>query len=362
MKTEILQPTEENIAKCAAALQAGELIGMPTETVYGLAGLAFQNESLLKIFSSKSRPHFDPLILHVALGKATTADLMCEGLFNPDEMSDEAIRKIDLLIRNFWPGALTLILPKKKIVPDLATSGLPSVAVRMPAHPVAIDLIRMADSPLCAPSANQFGRISPTTAEATLKEMDGKIPYILDGGPCLKGIESTIIEVTEDGDVKCLRLGSLEIEKIEALLGEKIKKISIDAHEKNLKAPGQLQNHYAPKKPLYLLDRPLKELNSLPSFFQNIKNPKKMGLITIQGNVEELRILANEMFECEVYPISLSEKGDWNECAKNLFSSLRSLDESDCEFILSEPITEKMRLENGLAYAIEDRLKKASKK
>jgi L-threonylcarbamoyladenylate synthase len=362
MKTEILKPTEENIQRCADALMSGELVGMPTETVYGLAGCAFQESALLKIFESKARPHFDPLILHVALTRASTADLMSEGIFMPNEMSDEAVKQIETLIRNFWPGALTLVLPKTNVVPDLATSGLGTVAVRMPDHPVALDLIRMTDSPLCAPSANQFGRISPTTAEAVLKEMNGKIPYILDGGPCTKGIESTIIEVTEDGDVLCLRLGSLPLEEIEAKTKTKIRRISADEREKNLKAPGMLKNHYAPKKPFFLLERGLKNLSTVPTSSILGSAPKKIGLLAVSGQKSEVSDLAEAMFDGKVEVQVLSESQDWKEASQRLFAALRLLDESECEVIYGEPITEAMLRESGLAYAISDRIQKAARK
>ena len=359
-RTEILAPTEENLQKCADALMAGELVGMPTETVYGLAGIAFQEAALLKIFESKERPHFDPLILHVALTKPTTADLMAEGVFSPNEMSDEAIRLIEVLVRAFWPGALTLVLPKLAIVPDLATSGLPTVAVRMPDHPIALELIRLTDSPLCAPSANQFGRLSPTTAADVLKEMNGRIPYILDGGPCRRGIESTIIEVSEDGELFCLRPGSLAIEDIEAATKVRVKRVSAQDREARLKAPGGLKNHYAPRKPLHLLDRPLSELTTVPHAATKGTGP--LGMIALFGKKPEMTDLAEAMFDREVRVEILSENGDWSEAARNLFRALRTLDESDAEAIFAEPIPGGIQAANGLAFAIADRLEKAAVK
>lgn len=355
MKTVILKPTQDSITLCAEQLKSGELIGLPTETVYGLAGLALAPESLAKIFEAKSRPTMDPLIVHVALDTPSTAALMKEKLIDPKELSDAAVKKIDTLIRKFWPGPLTLVLPKSKLVPDLATSGLPTVAIRMPAHPVALELIRAVGSPLCAPSANQFGKISPTSATDVKKELEGKIPSILDGGECERGIESTIILVDEDADVFCLRPGSLALEELEAALGgEKIRMKALDSSQGPLKAPGMLKSHYAPRTPLMVLEHRLDRLTTLPKLSQSVK---KIGVLVMEGDVSVAADLAEAMFDHPVVVRSLSREGDSQEMAKNFFRSMRELDESGVEVILAEPIPSGS---GGLLYALRDRLKKAS--
>ncbi len=355
MKTVILKPTKDSISLCAEQLKSGELIGLPTETVYGLAGLALAPESLAKIFEAKSRPTMDPLIVHVALETPSTAALMKEKLIDPKELSDAAVKKIDRLIRKFWPGPLTLVLPKSSLVPDLATSGLPTVAIRMPAHPVALELIRAVGSPLCAPSANQFGKISPTSAADVKKELDGKIPSILDGGECERGIESTIILVDEDAEVFCLRPGSLALEEIEAALdGEKIRMKALDSSQGPLKAPGMLKSHYAPKTPLMVLEHRLDRLTTLPQIPQTAK---KIGVLVMEGNLQQAENLAEAMFDHAVEVRSLSRDGESNEMARNFFRALRELDECGADLILSEPIPNGT---GGLLYALRDRLKKAS--
>lgn len=355
MSARILPPTKENILLCAQALKKGAVIGMPTETVYGLAGNATDSDSLTKIFLTKERPTFDPLIVHVSLEKATFADLMREQLIYPHDLADEAVKKIDLLIRKFWPGPLTLVLPKSDLVSDLATAGLEFVAIRMPRHPVALELIRTFGLPVCAPSANRFGKISPTSAQDVEEELGEKINFILDGGECEIGLESTILKVTEDGELILLRPGAISREEImEAVNGP----VAVLTGGKSAGGPqmsaGMGSSHYSPDKKLLMLPMPMAQMMSPPQLGQAL--PKKIGLLVMSGKAEDAAVILSELLETEVICESLSETGNWVEAAKNLFKKLRALDASDAEMILCEPCLET----KGIGYAIADRLKRAS--
>src|SRR5271163_382355 len=202
----IVAPSAESISRAVELLRAGEVIGLPTETVYGLAGDGLNPAALARIFETKHRPLFDPLILHFA---------DAESAFAVAEDVPEIARR---LAEKFWPGPLTLVLRKKEIVPDLATSGLPNVALRVPAHPVAQALLRAFGGPLAAPSANRFGRISPTDAQAVRAELGDAVPLILDGGPCAVGVESTVLLLSKVQPV-LLRAGGISLEEIQALVG-----------------------------------------------------------------------------------------------------------------------------------------------
>lgn len=206
---------------CALAVEAlrlGNIIGMPTETVYGLAGNAFDADAVAKIFSAKERPSFDPLIVHVADDLNSVTKLGSANIIAPESMTPSMIKITDALIQKFWPGPLTIILPKNRKIPDLVTSGLDQVGVRMPAHEVAQKLLKACGLPLAAPSANRFGRISPTTALHVAEELGTKIPYIVDGGSCTIGIESTVITVDDDC-VWLLRPGIISVLELAACAG-----------------------------------------------------------------------------------------------------------------------------------------------
>jgi L-threonylcarbamoyladenylate synthase len=229
--------TELNVAK--EFLIKGELVAIPTETVYGLAGNALNEKAVLSIFEVKNRPAFDPLIIHT------------DSIDKVKEYVSVFPEKAQRLAEQFWPGPLTLLLPKKQIIPDLVTSGLDTVAVRIPKHPLLLELLAELSFPLAAPSANPFGYISPTNAEHVNQQLGDKIPYILDGGECEVGIESTIIGFEAD-DTVVYRLGGLAVEDIEKLVGP----VMLMPHStSDPKAPGMLKSHYAPRKPLYLQKR-----------------------------------------------------------------------------------------------------------
>lgn len=304
-------------------LEKGQLVAIPTETVYGLAGNALDPMAVAAIFETKNRPSFDPLIIHVSsLGKA-------------ESFSTEFPKALRLLAEAFWPGPLTLLLPRASIIPDLVTSGLDRVAIRVPSHPLTLALLDSLDFPLAAPSANPFGYISPTTPKHVEAQLGEFIPMILDGGPCKVGLESTIVGMEGD-EVVVYRLGGLEIDAIESIVG----KVNLKDHSSsNPQAPGLLESHYAPTKPFILGD--LKKL--IPHY---ASLGVSFGVLSFEGFFEELATDKQ---------VRLSEKSDLKEAAANFFSAMRNLDSMTIEFILAELVPDL-----GLGKAINDRLKRAS--
>lgn len=304
-------------------LLQGKLVAIPTETVYGLAANALNEKAVLAIFETKQRPSFDPLIMHLS------------GIDAVEKYANWNDARLKKLATAFWPGPLTILLPKKEIVPDIVCSGLTQVALRVPNHPLTLQLLKALPFPLAAPSANPFGYISPTSAQHVNQQLGDKIPFILDGGECGVGLESTIVGVEGD-ELVLYRLGGLTVETIEALVG----KISLRLNQSsNPLAPGQLKSHYAPRKPLFM-----------GSFKENVNNflNKKMALIAF-GKIE----INNS--HCSIY--NLSEKADLNEAALNLFKLLRLADESDADVLLAEYLPKQ-----GLGLAINDRLQRAAEK
>lgn len=310
-----LVPSSIGLTEAAQRLRAGSLVVIPTETVYGLAGNAFNARACAQIFALKDRPQFNPLICH--LPSAESLSELC------DEVPDEAKE----LARIFWPGPLTLVLKKKSRIPDLVTAGLDTVAVRVPAHSLALDLLRTCGLPLAAPSANRFQHISPTTVEAAYRELGDAVAY-LDGGSCTVGLESTILAHGEAG-WECLRIGGLALEKIEKRVGP----VKLVDGASGIRAPGMLKKHYAPTTPLEWLDEP--------------GSSNQGGLIGI-GLPESLK---NRFEFCE----DLSPAGDLDEAARELFSALRRLDARGLEKIYALRAPER-----GLGRAINDRLERAA--
>ena len=313
----------KDIAQARYFLENGQLVGIPTETVYGLAGNAINPESVALIFETKNRPSFDPLILHTS------------SLERVEEFVSDFPEKLKKLAHAFWPGPLTLLLPRKPIVPDLVTSGLERVAVRVPKHPLTLTLLESLDFPLAAPSANPFGYISPTTPAHVEAQLGEKIPYILDGGACEVGLESTIVGLEGD-DVVIYRLGGLDISEIEKQIGPiKVK----DHSSSNPAAPGQLESHYAPRKPFILGD-----LEKLVS--EKKREGVKFGVLSFAKHFPEIE---NQ--------VTLSPEANLYEAAKNLFAAMRTLDQSQAKVILAE-----LMPETGLGRAINDRLRRAAVK
>jgi L-threonylcarbamoyladenylate synthase len=302
-------------------LEQGQVIGIPTETVYGLAGNALNAQAVTRIFEVKNRPTFDPLIVH-------SSDI--------DKIS-RFVREIPPAARQlaeaFWPGPITLLLPKAEIVPDLVTSGLNTVGVRIPNHPLSLRLLSQLPFPLAAPSANPFGYVSPTEAAHVEAQLGDKIPYILDGGPCKVGIESTIVGF-EDTRAVVYRLGGVSLESIEKVMG----KVLVMAHSSsNPKAPGMLKSHYAPRKPLYT-----EALNQLKAQYE----PEAIGVLSFRQQYNQ--IPATNQF-------ILSEAGDISEAAQRLFAGLRYLDGLPVKVIYAELLPEK-----ELGRAINDRIRRAA--
>lgn len=314
-----------DIALARSFLEKGQLVGIPTETVYGLAGNALNAESVALIFETKNRPSFDPLILHTS------------SLERVGEFVSDFPEKLKQLAEKFWPGPLTLLLPRKPIVPDLVTSGLDRVAVRVPNHPLTRTLLEQLDFPLAAPSANPFGYISPTQAQHVEAQLGEKIPYILDGGPCAVGLESTIVGM-EGEEIVIYRLGGLEIAEIEDVVGPvKVK----DHSSSNPSAPGQLDSHYAPRKPFMLGD--LKTLIA-----EKQAEGFDFAVLSFSDAFEQIP---------QEKQIALSPSHDLHEAAQNLFAAMRKLDETPVAVILAE-----LMPETGLGRAINDRLRRAAVK
>jgi L-threonylcarbamoyladenylate synthase len=310
--------TGSDIEKAKSLLVAGDLVAVPTETVYGLAGNALNPSAIAKIFEVKGRPRFDPLIVHVP-------DLKAARLY-----AAEIPTQAERLAAQYWPGPLTLLLKKRSVINDLVTSGLDTVGLRCPNHPLTQKLLDSLPFPLAAPSANPFGYVSPTRPEHVEEQLGKKVSYILDGGPSTVGIESTIIGFENNTPV-IFRLGGITQEQIESVIGS----VSVNTTStSNPKSAGQLQSHYAPGKKVIIGD--LREL---------IKkyHSKNFGILSFQQDYSQR------------FQYILSPSGEITEAAQNLFSALRTLDKMAIEIILAELVPDI-----GLGMAINDRLRRAS--
>lgn len=315
MTTNIYNHTPENIQKAARVIRDGGLVAFPTDTVYGLGADVYNPQAVAAIFEAKGRPTFDPLISHIA-----------EIDFLPEyACTDE---RVMALARHFWPGPLTFVLKRKEHNPslDLVCSGLPHIAVRMPNHPLALELIKAAGVPIAAPSANKFKCISPTAARHVADSLGDKVDMILDGGPCKIGVETTIIDLTTP-EIVMLRAGGLSKEDIEAFTGEKVVISHGDPNKPS--APGQLLKHYAPRMPM--------RINVVPE--DVLPDEFYIGF----GNVQNARL-------------NLSPSGSLSEAAANLFAYMREAEtHAECKGIAMSPIPE-----TGLGLAINDRIRRAS--
>jgi L-threonylcarbamoyladenylate synthase len=311
--------SEQEIIHAAEIIKKGGLVAFPTETVYGLGANALNPHAVARIFASKERPSFDPLIVHIA----DIADLKI--------LTEKINERVYILADMFWPGPLTIVLPKSKIVPDIVTSGLNTVGIRMPNNRIALELIKYAECPIAAPSANKFGRISPTKAQHVKKQLTD-IDCILDGGSTSIGIESTVITLHSDGFV-ILRQGKITKEDLEKVLP--YSQQDIDQNE-TVSSPGNIKSHYSPNKPLYILGENSKGLDTKNAAFLSFSK------------------IPEEEFKLIEY---LSENGNLDEAAINLFEKLHILEDSDAEFIIAEPVPK-----TGIGIAIMDRLQKAAHK
>lgn len=311
----------KDIVKAKKLLEQGELVGIPTETVYGLAGNALDENVVVKIFKVKDRPSFDPLIVHVA--NIAQARQLVESF--PD--------KAEKLATQFWPGPVTFLLKKKGVIPDLVTSGMDTVGIRCPDHPFTQFLLQSLSFPLAAPSANPFGYVSPTQPEHVNAQLGDRIKYILDGGECRVGIESTIIGF-ESEIPTIFRLGGLSIEDIEKTIGPVDLQLNTSSDPK---APGQLKSHYSPRK---------KVAWGVLSELVVRYSSQKIGVLAFRNKVNGIE-LDNQMV--------LSPTGNLEEAAKNLFGNLRELDKKNIDIILAEAVPDI-----GLGKAINDRLNRAA--
>lgn len=367
MTAKILAPTSENIALLGERLRAGELVAMPTETVYGLAASVWHESALAQVFAVKERPRFDPLICHVAAPSRSTdwlAYLVEQNLVDARVLTNDQFTPARTLAEKFWPGPLTLVLPKTSRVSDLATSGLETLAVRVPRHRTAQALIRAAGAPLCAPSANRFGRISPTCAQDVADELGDRIDWILDGGRCEVGLESTVVAFEESPRI--LRRGGVSQEEIEAALGHEVSYAPLaKLGSGQLASPGMLASHYAPRKKLLLLPKPFAQLETheLVVAIETLPPSARLGLLLYEGNVQQGRTawkdrLRGSDFEHALTAVAiLSPAGDESEAAKHLFRALRELDANETT---SHLIVEPPAKNTGLSAAIFDRLQRAA--
>lgn len=313
-----------DIYQAAELLNNEELVAIPTETVYGLAGNIYSEKAIKGIFEMKKRPFFNPLIVHIK-----SLDYLKEVAIDVPENGYK-------LANAFWPGPLTMVLKKKDNISDLVTAGKDTVAVRIPDHPIALALLEALDFPLAAPSANPFGCISPTQAQHVANYFPDKLKMVLDGGVCQRGIESTIVGF-QDGKTILYRYGSVSVEEIEAVVGEVF---FITKNDSTPDAPGMLTKHYAPKTATYLTEN----VSELVSTFEG----KKIGVLLLDGKLA----LNNQITK-----IILSENGDLVEAAKNLYESLHQLDKMNLDVIIAEKMPDV-----GLGVSINDRLERATKK
>ena len=306
------------IDRAVRELNAGHLVAIPTETVYGLAANATDSIAVAQIFEAKNRPTFDPLIVHCASWERAQ-----EWVQNPPDIAHR-------LARELMPGPLTLVLPKSDRIPDLVTAGLSSVAIRVPAHPLTRELLLRLNFPLAAPSANPFGYVSPTTAQHVLDQLGDRLAYVLDGGPCEVGLESTIVSVNDDGwDV--LRLGGMDLETIEKAAGTPPRSVRLSSSRPE--APGMLDSHYAPRKPLFF--------GSLEDF--TARHPSDTFVLIEFGTPSSDT------------GWNLSPTGDDREAGANIFRFLRELERHPADWIVAEPLPPA-----GLGAAVNDRLQRAA--
>lgn len=313
-----------DVPRAARILRAGGIVAFATETVYGLGANALDPLAVAKVFAAKERPFFDPLIVHLADAE------------DVDSVAAEVPPLARRLIARFWPGPLTLVLPRRKMIPDLVTAGLETVAVRVPDHPLARELIRLSGVPVAAPSANPFGGVSPTTAAHVLESLGDRIDLILDGGPCRVGVESTVLQLRPDAPPLILRPGGVTLEQLEAEIGP-VELASNDAPPgtQPQAAPGLLEKHYAPQKQLILVEdwaeAPQGEAVGVLAFS---RAPERQGTIEV-----------------------LSPSGSLNEAAAGFFSALRRLDAAPIDVIVAMPFPDQ-----GLGRALNDRLRRAAAK
>ena len=325
----VYSPTQANIEICVDLLRAGDVVGVPTETVYGLAGNALSLDSARKIFSVKGRPLIDPLIVHFADAAAAA----------PHIQSHTAI---EALAARFWPGPLTMVVPKRASIPDIITAGLPSVAIRVPQHPVFRQLLEQLEFPLAAPSANPFGYVSPTLASHVQRTLGANIKAVLDGGPCDFGLESTIVDLRDPAHPAILRHGPITQEQLSAALGCVVADHTLGSGDTQAQAaPGQLTQHYSPKAKVRLMD-PAQIVSAL-------QEPS--------AGVAQIQLSKPQSADIPAHIYWLSESGALEEIAHNLFELIQRLDQQGYTTLEIERAPD-----TGIGKAINDRLRRAAAK
>ncbi len=333
------QPRRDKIHAAAEIIERGGVVAFPTETVYGLGANALNPGAVEKIFEAKGRPADNPLIVHIARKK---------GVY---ELAEEVSDKAEELMDRYWPGPLTLILRKSEIVPEITTGGLDTVAIRMPDHCVALSLISEAKVPIAAPSANISGTPSPTTAKHVMKDLNGRIDAILDGGPTRIGVESTVIDLTSDPPT-ILRPGGVTLEELQSVRGDIELRPTCAKIRKGVKmkarSPGMKYRHYAPEAELILVEG---DFNVVAREIQEIadaskKDGKRVGIIATEESAVR--------YKAEILKV-IGSRNDLATVARNLFETLRMLDERGVDVIIAEGFGSK-----GLGLCVMDRLRKAA--
>lgn len=319
------------IKQAAECIKNKGLVAFPTETVYGLGANALDAEAVAKIFEAKNRPLDDPLIVHIG----DLAELY--------DLTDEVPKEAKKLVEHFWPGPLTVVVKKKGKVPDIVTTGLVTLAVRMPRNSVALEFISESGVPIAAPSANLFGKPSPTNAQHVIDDLDGRIDMILDGGKTEIGIESTVVEVV-DGECVILRPGGIDIETIEAVIGEKV---SFGSRGYSEKSPGKYPRHYSPNAAVLISEEaPDQVKRTLEIAQRKLAEGHNVGIMTFGEHACHYKEFNSKV---------LGLKSDSRMCAANLFHLLREFDSDKVDLIVAEGMSEK-----GLGHAVMNRLRKAA--
>lgn len=338
MKTKLIEfnSNRENINLIKETIQSGELIAFPTETVYGLGADGLNEEAVKKIFQVKGRPQDNPLILHI------------ENMEMLKELVEGDLSKAKDLIDKFWPGPLTLVLKKSKIVPEIITAGLDTVAIRMPNNEIALEIIKISNRPIAAPSANISGRPSPTDAKTCMEDLEGKIPLIIDGGNTLVGLESTVLDITEEVPT-ILRPGAITLEDIQEILPNVVVDKGILKSGEKPKSPGQKYKHYAPKAEAYLISgsSDVEKESKIYEFLKKNKEKKVSLMVTSE--------LYNKIDNLNLEIIDLGSRDNLEKIASEIFRSLRTLDKNHVDVILCEEITKE-----GIGLAIMNRLEKST--
>jgi L-threonylcarbamoyladenylate synthase len=338
-----IRPEPLLIERAAALLRAGEVVVFPTETVYGLGADALQLPAVVRIFEAKGRPFHDPLIVHIAERETL------------NELTTTLPTQVEQLVRTFWPGPLTLILPRSSRVPGLVSAGLPTVGVRMPNHPVALALIRAVGSPIAAPSANRFMHVSPTTAQHALADLQGRVPLILDAGPCTIGVESTILDLCAEVPT-ILRPGGVSLEALRTvlpdvqLLTRRTEQTKDSSRDEAQRAPGQMLTHYAPSIPLFLFDGGAEGMRS--AMLREVRRRREQGEV-VGVLVADEDVAA--FHESGAQVVTLGNADVSEQVAAALFTCLRSLEEAGVDVILCRSFETR-----GLGLAIRDRLLRAA--